>query len=82
MYTLQERTPEITLENGAKHTPLATLKDEYGGIAQICMDDHCYVLYLGGEWEDKGQPYRITNHWFREAAEVLASQVLKVDTQD
>ncbi|MCK5602669.1 hypothetical protein KAR91_12385 [Candidatus Pacearchaeota archaeon] len=72
MYQLQkEPDKEFTLGNGARHAPLATLKDEYGGIAQICNDDHCYVLYLGGEWEDKGQLYQITNHWFSEAVAAL-----------
>ena len=71
MYTLQDTTSEIILENGAKHNPIATLKNEYGGIAQICMDDHCYVLYLGGEREDQGQPYRITSHWFKEAIDAF-----------
>ena len=78
MYILYE-TPdkEIILESGGKLTPVATLKDEHGGIVQICMDDHCYVLYLGGEWEDKGQPYRITNHWFKEAVEALVGLIVK-----
>ncbi len=71
MYQLQE-TPdkEIILESGGKMTPLCTLKDKYGGLAQICVDDHCYVLYLGGE----GRPYRITNHWFLEAVDAVAKK--------
>lgn len=66
MYKLQERpTKEIILERGGKMTPFATLKDEYGGIAHICNDDHCYVLYLGH------RGYRLTTHWFKEAVAVL-----------
>ena len=74
MYQLQEKPDkEIILENGARHSPLATLKDEYGGIAQICVDDHCYVLYLAAleEMASTGTPYRITTHWFSEAVATL-----------
>ena len=78
---LQEKPDkEIILENGARNTPLATLKDEYGGVAQICIDDHCYVLYLlyciesrlGG----KSEFYSSTTHWFTEAVVVLKKMPL------
>ena len=68
MYQLQEEPDkEFTLTGGGKITPLATLKDEYGGVAQICIDDHCYVLYFRGI----DPPYRILTHWFGEAVAVL-----------
>ena len=77
MYRLQEKPDrEITLVSGNKITPLATLKDEYGGIAQICIDDHCYVLYLGHHSEEKGEAYRIATHWFSEAVAVLKKMPL------
>lgn len=67
MYQIQEKPDsEIIFDSGGKNTPLATLRSEDGSIAQICNDDHCYVLYLGG-----AQPYRLTSHWFKEAVEAL-----------
>ena len=75
MYQLQEKPDkEITLTSGGKMTPLATLKDEYGGVAHICIDDHCYVLYLGGTYPFP--VYNITNHWFREAVAALQKMPL------
>ena len=77
MYQLQEEPDkEFTLTGGGKITPLATLKDEYGGVAQICIDDHCYVLYLSRPDFDrdsivKKYPYQLTTHWFGEAVAVL-----------
>ena len=76
MYQLQEKPDEeIILESGGRKTPLATLKDEHGGIAQIAIDDHCYVLYLGhyrmAEDEGESMAYRIAAHWFSEAVAVL-----------
>jgi len=34
------------LENGVGITPVATLKDEWGGVAHIWVDDGCYQLGL------------------------------------
>ena len=58
---------EITLENGSKVKPIATLADDHGGRCQILVDDHCYVLcLLNGTGE-----YCYTPYIFREAFEVL-----------
>ena len=48
-------------------TPVATLADEYGGRAQIGVDDGCYVLYL---LQEDGS-YKHTAWIFPEAHEVL-----------
>ena len=48
-------------------TPVATLADEWGGRAQIGIDDHCYVLYL---LQEDGS-YKHTSWIFPEAHEVL-----------
>jgi hypothetical protein len=87
MYKQTETTPKATLLNGAEITPIATLKDEYGGVAHIWADDHCYVLGLEREWRDTSDgppktivrpiyhmrafPLRTDAAIFREAFEVL-----------
>jgi len=77
MYQLQEEPDkEFVLTSGGKITPLATLKDEYGGIAHICMDDHCYVLYVKvSAYKDREVFYSAT-HWFSEAVAVLKKMPL------
>lgn len=40
------KTEQAVNRNGDELNPIATLKDEYGGVAHIGIDDHCYVLYL------------------------------------
>jgi len=67
---------------GNTHTPVATLRDEYGGICHVVEDDHCYVLYLRKctnfqpipegclEVED-GMKFHKTPYIFREAHELL-----------
>ena len=81
MYELQEKpTKEIILESGGTVNPLATLKDEYGGVAQICIDDHCYVLYLLYQIESrlggKSEVYGSTPYWFSEAVAALKTMPL------
>jgi hypothetical protein len=34
------------LENGENIKPVATMKNEYGGVAHVWIDDGCYVLGL------------------------------------
>ena len=58
---------EIVLKNGSKVNPIATLATNYGGRAQIYIDDHCYVLAL----IQKDATYINTDHIFKEAFEVL-----------
>lgn len=67
MYKQIETTPLITLPNGARIEPVATLADEYGSMCQIVSDDHCYTIKLKN---NNGQ-YENTTHIFPEAFEVL-----------
>lgn len=68
MYVLQ-RTPDETamLDNGESITPVATLKDEHGGVLHIIVDDHCYVLTVGS----RKASFRMTSWWNAEAVEAL-----------
>lgn len=68
MYVLQ-KSPDakVVLRNGSIDHPVATLKDEYGGISHIIVDDHCYVLVNGSE--DRG--FDTVKHWYREAVEAV-----------
>jgi len=68
MYVLQDKPDEtVTLENGSVYTPLATLKDEYGGISHIIEDDHCYVLVN----ESVARGFRTVKHWYPEAIDAV-----------
>ena len=68
MYKIQ-KTPdkEVTLRSGSIVTPVATLKDEHGGISHIIEDDHCYVLVNGST--DRG--FATVKHWYTEAVEAI-----------
>lgn len=68
MYALQLVPDEkVTLRNGSICTPVVTLKDEYGGVSHIIIDDHCYVLVNGSH--ERG--FATVKHWYREAAEAM-----------
>ena len=68
MYKIQdEPTDKVRLSNGAWVKPIATLKDEYGGISHIIEDDHCYVLINGS----KDRIFNMVYHWYAEAVEAL-----------
>lgn len=68
MYQLQQTSAkQVILRNGSIHAPLATLKDEYGGISHIIEDDHCYVLVNGSENGEFGT----VKHWHREAVKAI-----------
>ena len=68
MYTLQEK-PDVmaVLENGSEVEPVATLKDEHGGVSHIIVDDHCYVLVNGSN----DRPFNMVAWWYREAVAAL-----------
>lgn len=73
MYVLQDN-PEsvIRLEHGSWVTPVATLKDEHGGVSHIIIDDHCYVLVQGlGKSEGHVEVFRMVKHWYQEAVDAL-----------
>jgi len=57
----------ITSTSRSTETPVATLADEYGGRAQIGVDDGCYVLYL----QQEDETYKVVTHIFSEAHEML-----------
>ncbi len=68
MYVLQDKPDEsATLNNGEVVTPLATLKDQYGGISHIIEDDHCYVLLNGSA----DRLFAMVRHWYPEAVEAM-----------
>ena len=66
MYKQVKTAKTITLENGSKMKPIASLKSQHGGKAHIIKDDGCYVLVLMIDGK-----YKTTKHWFREAVEVM-----------
>jgi hypothetical protein len=67
-YKQVETEKEITMSNSKSiMLPVATLKDEVGGVCQIINDDHCYVVCL----KQKDGTYKPTTHIFKEAFEVL-----------
>lgn len=69
MYQLQKYPGTAAqLENGSTVTPVATLKDEHGGVSHIIVDDHCYVL-INSAAEDGS--FRMSYHWYPEAVEVM-----------
>ncbi len=53
--------------NGSTMKSICTLLDEYGGKAQIAIDDRCYVLFL----KRKNNCYVSITHWFPEAVKEL-----------
>lgn len=68
MYQLQEKPDEeAVLNNGVMMYPVATLRDEFGGVSHIVVDDHCYVLVNGSS---KGGFSAVT-HWYAEAVEAM-----------
>jgi len=69
MYKLMDNPDSVAfLDNGSSITPIATLKDEYGGVSHIIIDDHCYVLVnkLG-----KSGSFIMTHHWYPEAVDAM-----------
>jgi len=72
MYKLQDRPDDgVVLTNGSIYTPIATLKDEYGGISHIIVDDYCYVLVNGSG--KKG--FTAVTHWYKETVEALVKLI-------
>jgi hypothetical protein len=69
VYKLQDSPDnEARLENGAIATPIATLKDEHGGVSHIIEDDHCYVLI--NNCGDEGS-FRMSKHWYADAIDAV-----------
>ena len=67
MYQLQLKPDVKVVVSGNEHVPVATLKDEYGGVSHIIVDDHCYVLVNGGS----ERAFATVQHWYREAVAAL-----------
>ena len=69
-YKLQELPDESAfLKSGSRINPVATLKDEYGGVSHIIMDDGCYVLVNGS----RGGEFAKVYHWYPEAVDAMKS---------
>jgi len=66
-YKRVETDESYTTQSGSVNKPIATLADEYGGRAQVGVDDNCFVLYL---LQEDGA-YKRTAYIFPEAHEVL-----------
>jgi len=66
-YKRVDTDKKIILGNGVEASPVATLADEYGGRAQIIVDDNCYMLHLIQD----DRTYKYTAWIFPEAHEVL-----------
>ena len=68
MYTQIATRNSIILENGATTFPIATMADQFGGVAHIWIDDSCYMLGLESQIDGITRP---TSHIFPEAMELL-----------
>jgi hypothetical protein len=45
MYSVQASPNfQVVMDNGVTIKPVATLKNDAGGVSHIIVDDHCYVL--------------------------------------
>lgn len=78
MYSHVDTEKHAFLANGSDIRPVATLKDESGGVAHIWIDDHCYQLGIetmdvpDGDPTPANIPYvRPVSHIFAEAFDVL-----------
>lgn len=65
MYEQVETEKNVVGEGGWQ--PIATLKDEYGGVTHIVEDDGCYILLNGSD----DTPYKISAWIYSESFEVL-----------
>lgn len=71
MYQLQAiPDKEAFLKSGVPVTPVSTLRDEYGGVTHIVVDDHCYVLLQGSDNEPLAGLVPVS-HWYPEAVEAM-----------
>lgn len=70
MYKQIKTSESIQMEtSGSIVTPIATLEDSSGGVCQIIIDDHCYVICL----KQSNGTYKPTTHIFREVFDVLVA---------
>jgi hypothetical protein len=67
MYRKVETTLIIEMHNSIALHPIATLKDEFGGVCQIVSDDDCYIVCL----KQTDGKYKPTFHLFKEVLAVL-----------
>jgi len=67
----QQKFPDVIayIEGGGRINPLATLKDEHGGVSHIIDDDGCYVLVNGSR---RGKFTKVY-HWYPEAVDAMKS---------
>lgn len=78
MWKVQSKPDKVGVDqkSGETFEPVVTLVDEWGGRAQIFVDDHCFVLSI----KQSDGKYRVTSWWFKEA--VLALKRLSVGLLD
>lgn len=77
MYKKVETTKEVVIKNQhedgriflKKGNPIATLKDDKGGVYQILQDDRCYLFYV----KENDGSYRMSNRIFPELLDLLKS---------
>lgn len=64
----QVQTQKVAQTKAGSFTPMATLRDQYGGVAHIGVDDSCYVIYI-----EKDGIATKTYHIFKEIHEVMSN---------
>lgn len=74
MYQQIETESAIIMESNSIVTPVASLRDECGGICHIIVDDGCYVLCI----ENEDGFCKPTSHIFKEAFKILRTLPLSV----
>lgn len=73
MYRVTNRVPR-NWDERQRGRARVVLEDEYGGQSVIGMDDGCYILYNGSEYE--GREFRSVKHWYPEAAVALKDYLI------
>ena len=61
-----QRNCKYISANSSSLRPIAALKNPNGGHVIICVDDHCYVLYV-----KTSIGFQQSTHWFHEAITLL-----------
>lgn len=79
MYKVMDKPDKTALlTNGVEVEALVTLKDEYGGISHIMVDDHCFVLVNGST----DRPFSMVKHWYKEAVIALVHYITDQGLRD
>ena len=70
MYVLQKEPDKKIIGKWSGCKPRVTLKNEYGGVAHIINDDHCYVLLLNNISK---HGFVAVKYWFKEVVDAVQS---------